>query len=187
MTSASELFYNRRSRLGRITNPIDLGGGFVSSIGRISHHNPNNRRIDSRRDRHNVDGSDHLRLSPNLRHHSHRTPPFHIQEHHPVHLDQVSSQSASGNTFTSENIGGIHARQRYSGNDRLPGAVILARERLLQRLRSVSQSGNRSVLSEHTVFNFFKLVNISTSVIAKWTVCVLELAQYKNENRSLPW
>ncbi|CAK9164649.1 unnamed protein product, partial [Ilex paraguariensis] len=76
MTSASELFYNRRSRLGRITNPIDLGGGFVSSIGRISHHNPNNRRIDSRRDRHNVDGSDHLRPSPNLRHHSHRTPPF---------------------------------------------------------------------------------------------------------------
>lgn len=40
---------------------------------------------------------------------------------------------------------GMSSRQRLSGNDRLPGAVVLARERLLARLSGVPLSGNRLV------------------------------------------
>ncbi|XP_059652986.1 probable E3 ubiquitin-protein ligase RHY1A [Cornus florida] len=151
MTTASELFYNRRSRLGR--NTIELG--LDSSLDRSIHHNQSNRRNhhnnnnnnnkssnnnSSRRDRHDPDGCDPLRRSPHIRLPSHR--PSH-PERESVRLDQGGSQSAIFNHLNSANVSSIHDRARVRGNDRLPGAVVLARERLLERLRGPSSRNSR--------------------------------------------
>lgn len=60
-----------------------------------------------------------------------------------VRLDQSTSQLVSSNSANTENL----SRPRLSENERLPGAVLLARERLLERLRGVPLSGYRSVLT----------------------------------------
>uniref|UniRef100_A0A5B7AVI6 Putative E3 ubiquitin-protein ligase RLIM n=1 Tax=Davidia involucrata TaxID=16924 RepID=A0A5B7AVI6_DAVIN len=138
MTTVSEFFCNRRSRLSR--NTVKLG--FDSSLDRNFHHSHTNRRHhhhhnnnnNIRRDRHDLDGCP-LRRSPHLRHPSH-------PENESVRIDQGSSQSASSSIISTENFSSIQNRLRSSGNDRLPGAALLARERLLERLRGVSLSGN---------------------------------------------
>ncbi|KAL6964086.1 hypothetical protein U1Q18_035142 [Sarracenia purpurea var. burkii] len=66
----------------------------------------------------------------------------HAQERDTVQHDEGSSQSSSGNIINVDDSGGICNSLRISGNDRLPGAVLLARERLLKRLRGVSLSRN---------------------------------------------
>ncbi|XP_052192717.1 probable E3 ubiquitin-protein ligase RHY1A [Diospyros lotus] len=162
MTSASELFYGRRSRFGR--NSLDLGG-LDWSLDRSFHHprhgsgsgagnrrrqhqqNPSNNSggNNTRREHHDLDGCDPFRRpgSSLIRHHLHSNRPSNSAERDTIRLDEGSSQSSSSSTINLENIGGTHNRQRLNGNDRLPGAVILARERLLERLRGVALSGNR--------------------------------------------
>ncbi|GMH03109.1 hypothetical protein Nepgr_004948 [Nepenthes gracilis] len=56
-----------------------------------------------------------------------------------VRLDQGVSEAPSGSIINPETLNSMN--RRYSGNDRLPRAVLLARERLLQRLRGISVSG----------------------------------------------
>ncbi|KAK4378488.1 hypothetical protein RND71_000350 [Anisodus tanguticus] len=137
MTSASELFFTRRSRYGR--NDLELGSD--SSSGRISHnHGVHNRRHHHhRRDRVDVSNCEPTRSPP---HRPRRVaPPL---NHESVSLDSGSSQAASGDaSHATNNNNRIRDRVGSSGSERLPGAVLLARERLLQRLRGVSISGNR--------------------------------------------
>lgn len=83
MTSASELFYNRRSRFGRNSDPFGLGSDFGSppppdrTSRRNRHHNsPSGSH--NRRDRLDPDGCDPLRRPP---HHPRQTP--HIRPSHP--------------------------------------------------------------------------------------------------------
>lgn len=64
-------------------------------------------------------------------------------------FDQVSSHSASGTINNSENPGATQDRLRFNGNDRLPGTVLLARERLLHRLSGLSLSENRLGLQRY--------------------------------------
>ncbi|KAK4739934.1 hypothetical protein R3W88_003631 [Solanum pinnatisectum] len=145
MTSASELFFTRRSRYGR--SDLELGSDL--STGRISHnHSVHNRRHhhhnhqptgnnNTRRDRLDVNDCEPLRRSP---HRLRRLPP----DLDSVSLDSGNSQAASGDTNrATNNDNRIRDRVGNSGSERLPGAVLLARERLLQRLRGVSISGNR--------------------------------------------
>ncbi|XWS39889.1 hypothetical protein CRYUN_Cryun18bG0093200 [Craigia yunnanensis] len=133
MTSASELFYTRRSRVGR----PDPDPGIGSSIDRnhnrrhyLSHYNH----------RHDLDGCDHLRRSPHVRHSSSRAPA--LSEGASMRFDQDTRQSVSTNGL---NVDGVSSSNRHSlsSNERLPGAVLLARARLLERLRGVSVSENR--------------------------------------------
>ncbi|XP_009783500.1 putative E3 ubiquitin-protein ligase RHY1A [Nicotiana tabacum] len=144
MTSASELFFTRRSRYGR-TDP-ELGSD--SLPGRISHHHSiHNRRRhhhnhqqggnNIRRDRLDASDCEPLHRSP------HRPRRFAPSERESIWLDSGSSQAASENITHAENGNRIRDGMRTSGSERLPGAVLLARERLLQRLRGVSISGNR--------------------------------------------
>ncbi|XWS39888.1 hypothetical protein CRYUN_Cryun18bG0093200 [Craigia yunnanensis] len=135
MTSASELFYTRRSRVGR----PDPDPGIGSSIDRnhnrrhyLSHYNH----------RHDLDGCDHLRRSPHVRHSSSRAPA--LSEGASMRFDQDTRQSVSTNGL---NVDGVSSSNRHSlsSNERLPGAVLLARARLLERLRGVSVSENRLV------------------------------------------
>lgn len=79
---------------------------------------------------------------------------WHAQDREPVRLDQATRQpSSSGiNSVSADILSGISHRQRFTGSDRLPGAVLLARERLLARLRGVPLSGNRLVLTSECKF-----------------------------------
>lgn len=141
MTSASELFYNRRTRLGR--NATDLGL-FDSSPNINSHHHANRRHQSNHSQnhhrRHGLDGCDPLRRSPFVRHLPPRLP---YSERETVLPDQSSSQYPSGDTISAEASIHMTNRSSFARNERLPGSVLLARERLLERLQGVSLSGNR--------------------------------------------
>lgn len=144
MTSASELFYQRRSRVSRsVSLATDLDLEPLESD-RSFHQNHNRRHHYHHSNRHDFDGCDPLRRSPHLRHHGHRlfSPG---SERALVRLDQGTGQFvASTSSMNGESISrGSPSRLRLTGNDRLPGAVLLARARLVERLRGVSLSGNR--------------------------------------------
>jgi hypothetical protein len=64
------------------------------------------------------------------------------QERASSRLDQGTSQFVPSNNNSTETLSST-SRPRVTVNDRLPGAVVLARARLLERLRGVSLSGNR--------------------------------------------
>ncbi|XP_040938414.1 probable E3 ubiquitin-protein ligase RHY1A isoform X2 [Gossypium hirsutum] len=129
MTSASELFYTRRSRVAR----PDPDPGIDSSIDRNY-----NRRYHNHR--HDLDGCQHLRLSPHVRHSTSRS--YSLSERASMQSDQGSSRFVSINGVNAESVSSSN-RQSLHSNERLPEAVLLARARLLERLRGVSVSANR--------------------------------------------
>ncbi|XP_059448421.1 probable E3 ubiquitin-protein ligase RHY1A [Corylus avellana] len=129
MTSASELFYTRRSRLGRSSPDLGFDRSSQYSHGSRRHHcDP--LVLHHHHHRRDLGGGDPLRRSLHSSHHAERAS---------VRLDQSTSQLVSSNSANTENL----SRPRLSENERLPGAVLLARERLLERLRGVPLSGNR--------------------------------------------
>ncbi|THG20750.1 probable E3 ubiquitin-protein ligase RHY1A [Camellia sinensis] len=188
MTRASGLFYNRRSRfVGRNTG-IDLG--LDSSLDRSStfhHQTQGNRRrrrhhqqhhSNSRRDRHDLDGFEPLPRSPHIIRQSSHHRSSHL-ERDTVQLDEGSSQSSSENIINSDNVNALRNRLRLNGNERLPGAVLLARERLLERLRGVSLSGDRQSntassginRSDLTFWDAFRLIvagDLETETSREW-------------------
>ncbi|KAJ9538021.1 hypothetical protein OSB04_030754 [Centaurea solstitialis] len=126
MTSASKLlFLNRRIHFGRHTNTLDDihqsdAAGDGNSYTRTTTTN--------RRRRHPLNG----RKDPPTRH-THRNR---LSEHEVVQLESPSS------IINSDDFRSIR-RWGSTVNDRLPGVVLLARERLVERLRGVHVSENR--------------------------------------------
>ncbi|GJU04652.1 hypothetical protein Tco_1121082 [Tanacetum coccineum] len=130
MTSSSKLFHSRRISFGTSTvddsSPGD-GGRNITTDRR--HHLRNN----NRHDHAGCNGGSNTRR---------------LHRHHPsepevVQVEQgVVSQPSSGSIINSEDFRSIR-RWGANGNDRLPGVVLLARERLLERLRGVHVSENR--------------------------------------------
>ncbi|KAI5576940.1 hypothetical protein POPTR_009G091200v4 [Populus trichocarpa] len=135
MTSASELFYQRRSRVSRANTDLGLE---PSVSDRIFYQNYNRRHHNNHNHRHDLDGCDPLRRSPHVRHPCQRF----LSERASSRLDQGTSQFVPSNNNSTETLSST-SRPRVTVNDRLPGAVVLARARLLERLRGVSLSGNR--------------------------------------------
>ncbi|KAL3722293.1 hypothetical protein ACJRO7_034640 [Eucalyptus globulus] len=154
MTNAAELFHSRRSRLHRAsaaaaaaaaaaaTSAVDQGFGYD--------HSPADRGLHPRRHhhhhayRHDLDGCDPLRRSPHVRLRG-------------SHSERVSNWVGHG-TSSSGNSMNVHPpssvrRPDISSSERLPGSVLLARERLLERLRGVSLSGNRRSSRESSSTN----------------------------------
>ncbi|KAB1997409.1 hypothetical protein ES319_D12G022100v1 [Gossypium barbadense] len=123
MTSASELFYTRRSRVGRPNPDPGIDSSIDRNYNRRYHNN-----------RHDLDGCQHLRLSPHVRHSTSRS--------YSLSFDQGSSRFASINGVNAESVSSSNGQSLHS-NERLPGAVLLARARLLERLRGVPVSANR--------------------------------------------
>ncbi|KAF3958373.1 hypothetical protein CMV_016719 [Castanea mollissima] len=124
MTSASELFHNRRSsRVGR--GSPDLGSD--RSFHRRHHCNYHVYHLHH----HHQDSqaSDPLRRSLYVRPHLERA--------------QSTSQFGSSNSANTENLSSTSRPRLIENEDRLPGAVLLARARLLERLRGVPLSANR--------------------------------------------
>ncbi|XP_061957615.1 probable E3 ubiquitin-protein ligase RHY1A [Populus nigra] len=137
MTSASELFYQRRSRVSRANTDLGLE---PSVSDRIFYQNYNRRHHNNHNHRHDLDGCDPLRRSPHVRHPCQRLS--FLSERASSRLDQGTSQFVPSNNNSTETLSST-SRPRVTVNDRLPGAVVLARARLLERLRGVSLSGNR--------------------------------------------
>uniref|UniRef100_A0A2P2M5K0 Uncharacterized protein LOC105108889 n=2 Tax=Rhizophora mucronata TaxID=61149 RepID=A0A2P2M5K0_RHIMU len=149
MTSVSELFYQRRSRVGRAVADLGIEPSISDrnlhrgSYNRRHHNNYNHHQ--EHQGRHDFDGFDRLRrLSPHV-----RDQPCHrlssssgSQERASVWLNQSTSQIVPSNVINTESLGSTSI-QRLTRNERLPGTVLLARARLLERLRGVSLSENR--------------------------------------------
>ncbi|KAK8624900.1 hypothetical protein V6N13_089786 [Hibiscus sabdariffa] len=170
MTSASELFYTRRSRVGRPDPDSGIGSSVERNYHRrnhLSHHN----------NRHDLDGGDPLRRSSHVRHFSSRASA--LSERSSVRFDEGIGELVSSNGLNADSVSSSRrqslrsnerlARPRFdegtsellssnglyvdgvsnvssrslSSDERLPGAVLLARARLLERLRGVSVSANR--------------------------------------------
>ena len=62
-----------------------------------------------------------------------------------MQFEQDTRQFVSTNGLNVDSVSSS-SRHSLSSNERLPGAVLLARARLLERLRGVSVSANRLVL-----------------------------------------
>ncbi|KAG6761325.1 hypothetical protein POTOM_034540 [Populus tomentosa] len=137
MTSASELFYKRRSRVSRANTDLGLE---PSVSDRIFYQNYNRRHHNNHNHRHDLDGCDPLRRSPHVRHPCQRLS--FLSERASSRPDQGTSQFVPSNNNSTETLSST-SRPRVTVNDRLPGSVVLARARLLERLRGVSLSGNR--------------------------------------------
>ncbi|KAL6209901.1 hypothetical protein ACLB2K_020840 [Fragaria x ananassa] len=130
MTSASELFYNRRSRFNSRATHSDLGFDSLCPPDRIynrRHHN-----------HHDSDACDLLLHRPSSRRHR-----ISLTEHAAGIGSEQGGQSGTGN----------RVGPRVSGNERLPGAVVLARERLLERLRGMPPSETRRHRALHMYRN----------------------------------
>lgn len=156
MTSTSELFHRRRYRFTHRHNTSGDVSVFDSSlpapavavaVANSSHQNrTSNRRYSSLNTRREPDGCDPAsrRLHRCRRDHA---------EH-----EVVEAESSSGSIINSDDFRSIH-RVRDSGSDRLPGSVLLARERLVERLRGVSVSGNRPNVSSNANNNLLEIRN----------------------------
>ncbi|KAL8097250.1 hypothetical protein AgCh_030396 [Apium graveolens] len=144
MTSASELFSSRRFRFGRNPDelgPFDSGAGYGHSFHpnrRRNNNNNNHHSHGSRRRHHDVEGCDHPRRGDN---HVVRRASL---ERESVRFDQGGGSSSSQPIQANVDLGvftSIPTRARFVRSERLPGDVLLARERLLERLRGIQLAG----------------------------------------------
>ncbi|XP_050364322.1 probable E3 ubiquitin-protein ligase RHY1A [Argentina anserina] len=119
MTSASELFYNRRSRYNSRATHSDLGFDSLCPPDRIYNRRRHNHHDSSA-------ACDVLLRRPSR----HRVSP-------------AGRAAGIGPEQGGQSGAGDRVGPRVSGNERLPGAVVLARERLLERLRGMPPSETR--------------------------------------------
>ncbi|KAF6165261.1 hypothetical protein GIB67_030443 [Kingdonia uniflora] len=135
MTSASELFYNRRSRRNEL--------GFDSPSPSPSpsfEHNHRRRYQPQHHYHHQFRDCDPIRRSSSFistRHLGNK------REHKSAQVDFGTNEPGTGSSRTTASSSSRANRLHFARNDQLPGAVLLARERLLERLRGVSLTGNR--------------------------------------------
>ncbi|XP_019091312.1 PREDICTED: probable E3 ubiquitin-protein ligase RHY1A [Camelina sativa] len=136
MTSASELFSTRRSRPGRSDPDLESD---TSSYRYHSHNHHRHLGTHHHNQHHDSDGCDLLRRpTPRLRRFCHHTVKFPSK---PICDVQGTAQYLNPDSSTNtETQSGSFVN--LSGSERLPGAVLLARARLFERLRGVSLSGN---------------------------------------------
>ncbi|KAK1417550.1 hypothetical protein QVD17_26679 [Tagetes erecta] len=125
----SKLFHSRRIRFGARNDAVD-GAEFDSSI---TEGNSYRRTTTDRRHHHRYNRQDLGGCNPPSR----RLHRLHFSEH-----EEGVNQSQSGSIINSEDFRSIR-RWGATATDRLPGVVLLARERLVERLRGVHVSQNR--------------------------------------------
>ena len=107
-----------------------------------------------------------------------------------VRPEQSTSQFVSSNSANTENLSSTSRPRLFENEDRLPGAVLLARARLQERLRSgVPLSANRSVLTLICNLVFLKgesghymkiIIYFMSSIICLCQNCRYTSAQYQD-------
>ncbi|KAG7600001.1 Zinc finger RING-type [Arabidopsis suecica] len=134
MTSASELFSTRRSRPGRSDPDLESDS---SSYRHYSHHHHHRRHgVNHHNQRHDSDGCDPLRRpTPRLRRFCHLPERSRL-------IRDVQGTGQYLNTDGTDTDTQSSSFVNLNGSERLPGAVLLARARLFERLRGVSLSSN---------------------------------------------
>ncbi|KAK9097229.1 hypothetical protein Sjap_022726 [Stephania japonica] len=144
MTSAAELFYTRRSRVGRTDDEgLPLDAPSSPSLRRNTHHCSRRRSSHRRRGPGDWDLHGSLQRTTNL---LNRAP-----ERESVLRDYEINQSnlgSGGNAESSSSRRGTVVG--FMQNERLPGSVLQARERLLERLRGASLNWNRQTIRDTT-------------------------------------
>lgn len=142
MTSASELFHSRRYRLGRTDADLGLDS------------EPPDRHLQYQRRHHGPNGNHRrvLNACGAFRRSSlqeRRQSPRFLD---PLAVDRSPAQSESGISVGSRNNISANIqnslRPGLNGDSRLPGSVLLARERLFERLRGASSPTIRNGLVE---------------------------------------
>uniref|UniRef100_A0A7N0TVF9 RING-type domain-containing protein n=1 Tax=Kalanchoe fedtschenkoi TaxID=63787 RepID=A0A7N0TVF9_KALFE len=148
MTSASELFCSRRTRLGRVNADPDLESTPDLSYTHRHHQLTNRCTHPERRSagysgsrRQGLDGCIPLRRPSHTRMPGYRTA---FTEWEPFEVGEGTIQNNPANSVRAEGVSSPSSRSRVTCSERLPGAVLQARERLLQRLRGVAVSDRRS-------------------------------------------
>ncbi|XP_008792657.2 probable E3 ubiquitin-protein ligase RHY1A [Phoenix dactylifera] len=138
MTIATKLFYHWRSRTGRTSEPEPgLDATLRLPRGRRSNGGHQPREDGARRSHPGTHHGRHQRASPTL----------HEQiwsDHRGTSEFEVGNRS-SGGIQSCRDSG--PRRTRDESDDRLPGAVVQARARLLEKLRSVDVTGSRQSTS----------------------------------------
>ncbi|KAI3675340.1 hypothetical protein L1987_84929 [Smallanthus sonchifolius] len=142
MTSAFELFHSRRYRSGPRDNAVAVTG-FDSSPAEVTSYFQHRSTIRRHSQHYSSQNNRRDGCVPASRR-IHRCRLHHL-EHQSVNPEEGGSHDPSGSIVSSDGLRSIHRHSRAvaTGNDRLPGSVLLARERLVERLRGVSVSGNR--------------------------------------------
>ncbi|XP_021751144.1 probable E3 ubiquitin-protein ligase RHY1A isoform X1 [Chenopodium quinoa] len=151
MTSAAVLFYGRRSRSSSRTFD-DLGFGspvlpspFSASSSSSSTSSDHTNTTVTANHRHRHHHHHHRKVGDLHRRHRH----VNFDDHSPrspipggeSHQQGCNGDSSSWEINDRETVHDLSGR--YHRNNMLPGSVLLAKERLVQRLRGVSVSGNR--------------------------------------------
>ncbi|PKA58161.1 E3 ubiquitin-protein ligase AIP2 [Apostasia shenzhenica] len=139
MTSVSELFYSRRSRVDRTTEPDRGLDGLTAD--RDRHHQFRRSLLRSRRSRRSSRPPRREDCEPSRQY---RTP---LQsEHVPAHSVNSFGDSESFNNNSNGSIAGNRInRMILIRNGQLPASVLQARARLLERLRGISIRPNREI------------------------------------------
>ncbi|XP_068657423.1 probable E3 ubiquitin-protein ligase RHY1A [Aristolochia californica] len=139
MTSASELFHSRRSRVGR-----NVGSELASALDRNLHLHSSHR--------HHGDYHHQRRIRPEDDPDPLRRPRLHSRHlcHRVSQTERESIRMGLGPTEpATDNFGNLETSSnrannpRLTMNNRLPGAVLQARARLLERLRGLT--ANREI------------------------------------------
>lgn len=144
MTSASELFNNRRSRIGR--NELGFGSSSPNQPLAYHFHNRHHNRHRHRTSRHHDEPSrEEIREEMEDCDLYFRRSAWHptYRDHGPVQVDHLPSHVSTGSSSGNVNSSIRANRMQFTRSDQLPGDVLLARERLFERLRGVSLSSNR--------------------------------------------
>ena len=111
-----------------------------------------------------------------------------------VRPEQSTSQFVSSNSANTENLSSTSRPRLIENEDRLPGDVLLARARLLERLRGVPISANRSVLNVICNLVFFRgefghymkiIIYYMSSIIFLCQNCHYTSAQYQDLQPSM--
>lgn len=167
MTSSSELFYNRRSRACRAPDPHLIAD--PPSLDRDPDLRRRRRR--ARRGCLHRDDPDHPHPgTPPARHLFNRLSQ---PEREPLRVDYIGTSEAgtSSNNITARASSTTVNRFGFIRNNRLPGPVLQAQARLLERLRGISLTENRQITTPGIPWNEFSAtIDLSSVNSGDWEI-----------------
>lgn len=82
-----------------------------------------------------------------------------------IRPEHDGTQFSSGDSTHVENQNNVWDRVSFSENDRLPRAVLLARERLLHRLGAVTLSSGRLVMDDPNTIGSQTMTALSVKIL----------------------
>ncbi|TYI99875.1 hypothetical protein E1A91_A13G047800v1 [Gossypium mustelinum] len=190
MTSASELFYTRRSRVGRPDPDSGIGSSIERNYHRrnhLSHHNQ----------RHDLDGGDSLRRSPTLACYERRkgvnwkivylmVKLQSNKERSSVRFDEGTSELVSSNGLNAVGVSNAR-RQSLRSSERLAREGLM-KSKAVERLRGVSVSANRrsnrappnASHREHVTRDDFRIISeLSTGLAARGSPLTSEAERFE--------